>query len=488
MHQNPEKSYVTYEDFGAIGDGCHDDMEAIVACHDYANAHRLEVRASDTATYYIGGRALTAKIQTSTHWGKAHFVIDDVALENIHTSCFAAVPDTDRFSVPITKLRAGQKQLDLPYSEDLYIRVYDATHPIYIRKGLNQNAGTPQSDAFVRLADGRIIGDINWDYDTVTEAYAFYTGNAPIVIEGGIFTTIANQAPSFYNYHARNVSIRRSHVTLRDITHYVTGELDHGAPYNAFLAVHEAYDVTIENCLLTPHKTYYTASKIPGEDVPMGSYDLSLHAAIGTRLCGIRQTIDIEDNRYWGLMGSNFSKEFYMENCTVSRFDAHMGVTNGVIRDCTLGHMGVNLIGFGSFTVENTTVYASRFINFRTDYGAFFHGTLTVRNCTWIPRNCGKLPAVFFCRNEGDHDFGYPCALPEAIVLDGLTVKDSELPIDRAIYLFTPYDKPPVADRLYPYGTTKHIKANVNTESGRTVVLCKEPSLFPHLSNVKIGD
>ena len=42
-----EKRIAIYEDFGAIGDGVHDDIEAIKACHDYANANSLEVYATD---------------------------------------------------------------------------------------------------------------------------------------------------------------------------------------------------------------------------------------------------------------------------------------------------------------------------------------------------------------------------------------------------------------------------------------------------------
>ena len=34
-----EKKFVTYEEFGAIGDGIHDDICAIARCHEYANVH-----------------------------------------------------------------------------------------------------------------------------------------------------------------------------------------------------------------------------------------------------------------------------------------------------------------------------------------------------------------------------------------------------------------------------------------------------------------
>ena len=49
-----EKRYVNYEDFGAIGDGEHDDMAAIAAAHAYANANGMPVKTKEDATYYIG--------------------------------------------------------------------------------------------------------------------------------------------------------------------------------------------------------------------------------------------------------------------------------------------------------------------------------------------------------------------------------------------------------------------------------------------------
>lgn len=42
-----ENKYVTYEQFGAKGDGKTDDMPAIIAAHDYANENGLDVKAND---------------------------------------------------------------------------------------------------------------------------------------------------------------------------------------------------------------------------------------------------------------------------------------------------------------------------------------------------------------------------------------------------------------------------------------------------------
>ena len=67
------EDFVTYEKFGAVGDGVHDDLPAICEAHEYANAHGLPVKTKPDATYHLGSRALTAIIATDTDWNTSSF-------------------------------------------------------------------------------------------------------------------------------------------------------------------------------------------------------------------------------------------------------------------------------------------------------------------------------------------------------------------------------------------------------------------------------
>ena len=44
-----KQTVVTYERFGAVGDGSHDDMEAIQKAHQFAREVELPVRAREGA-------------------------------------------------------------------------------------------------------------------------------------------------------------------------------------------------------------------------------------------------------------------------------------------------------------------------------------------------------------------------------------------------------------------------------------------------------
>lgn len=467
-----KKDYLTYEEFGAIGDGKTDDMPAIVACHEEANKKKMRVKATAGAEYYIGEKNLTACIKTSTDFSTAKFIIDDRTLDNIKCSVFSVESDYEYFTPDITSLSPSQKKIDFLHTGNVYVRIFTDSHKIYIRKGLNQNAGNDPSDCFTVDNDGNILNEINWNYPTVSKIYAKCIDDEPITIEGGVFVTIANRAPSKYTYHKRNFNITRSNVTIKNLNHYIIGELDHGAPYEGFISVSESCNFLGENLLLTPHLTYRTESQIPGKDVSMGTYDLSFDGAINVNLKKIKQTIDITDGRYWGLMGSNFSKEVHLEDCVMSRFDAHCGVTNASIKNTVLGHQGLNLIGFGKFVIENSTVHSNVFINFRPDYGSFFNGELVIKNCIWAPPQ--NIPySVFGAYNTGDHNFGYKCMLPKSITVSGLKVIDKNS-TDAPIFILPNYDKAFSHGKPFEYGIPEEITiSDIKFNSSRALEICE---------------
>jgi hypothetical protein len=484
-----EKKLLTYEDFGAVGDGVTDDFDAIIACHDEANKIGAAVKAKDGATYYIGLKARTAVIRTNTDFGKAKFIVDDRGLDDIKKHIFHVVSDHDFYPITIDGFNTGTKKLSFPHEGRAFVVVKNSNQKMFIRRGVNSNGGVGARDEVIVDGDGNVMTHINWDLDEITEAYAKSIEDEPLTVKGGIFTTIANEQESFYNYHARGIRVLRSNVTLKDLTHYVTGEGTEGAPYGGFITAYEVANFTMENCIMTPHLIYYTESHIPGRKVAMGSYDISIGSVINARFIGVIQTVNIKDERYWGIFTSNFCKDVYFENCVLSRFDAHMGVTNITLKSCAFGHQCINLIGHGEAVIEGCNIYGARISDFRFDYGSIWNGNVTVRNCTLTPPPERNPVVLFTAVNSGDHDFGYKCCQPHSITIDGLKIMNGDNP-EAKFYILPDYDTNfyplPEGDtaegKPFPYEPTHKVTVkNVSFEVESELEITNRPELYDGL-------
>jgi len=467
--------YVTYEQFDAVGDGVEDDFDAICDAHAYANANNLPVKADPEATYRIVRTRAPAEIRTNTEWGGAHFIIDDsnVGVAERGNNIFRV--SSGQGSVPVTDvatLRKGQEKLDWSLGKAALVSVTDNTTIRFIREGANQNDGTAQTEVFVVDAQGNVDPrtPIVWDYGQISAMRAYPVDAETLTVSGGHFTTIANRAPSEYTYYGRGIQVTRSNVVIDGFTHAIEGELDHGAPYNGFLAVNTCAGVTVKECWFSGHKTYRTIGSA-GTGVSMGSYDISAGSAANVSFRDCKQLNDMLDPDLWGIMGSNFTKNLVYDGCELSRFDAHMGTVNATVRNSVLRTISVT--GFGTFLVENTKVINNTLIGLRGDYGSFWDGEFVIRNCVFAPSGSGA--SLISASNSGKHDFGYPCMMPQKVTIDGLVIEDGGHPF----FYFGPYIFDYFNPNLglcnpYPYAKTQEVTVkNVSAESGRCLLKSK---------------
>ncbi len=415
--------FVTYEQFGAAGDGKTDDLEAIVKTHEYANENGLSVFASETATYYIGPADKTAYIKTNTDWSTARFIIDDTSVERIGAWIFNVAPCASAINITekVSPLKADATDIGTALEKKSLVVLTDSNVKRYIRKGANQNSGSSQSDVILVDENGNISPDtpLIWDFDAITGATAYPMDTETLTIKGGRFTTIANNAPSQYTYYARGIQVRRSNTVIDGIYHDVINEGKTGAPYSAFVSLSCCAEVTVKNGTFTGRRRYETIGSA-GTSVAMGSYDIGAATAVNVSFINCKQTNDITDVNYWGIAGTNYCKNLTYDGCAFSRFDAHQGVRNATIKNSVLGHHGIKLIGTGTALIENTTVVSENFIDLRADYGSTWNGELIIRSCKFYPT--GITNYIVNAENSEDHDFGYVCYLPEKIDIDGLFV------------------------------------------------------------------
>lgn len=474
-----ENNLVNYEAFGAKGDGVTDDMPAICKAHEYANEHGLEVKTKSDATYYIGRQPLTAIIATNTDWNTTRFTIDDAAgAEDHRKSLFEIRSLLASEDLTFNTLTRDQRSTDVKPKQDCFVRVENENKRLYLRRGRNVNQGVPQQDCFILRKDGSIEGDIDWEYDTITSVEAKPIDEDTLYLRGGIITTIANrwQPEEGYQYWSRNMVISRSNTIVDGLTHYVVGETDIGSAYSGFVSARHCANITFQNCWATGHRMYSAMGRA-GKPVNVGTYDYGANNVVNFTMKNCKMN-HITDRSRWGVIGSNFCKNILLEDCYLSRMDTHMGVSGTyIIRRTTLGHMGLNAIGRGKLIVEDATLYGRALINFRSDYGSTWEGQVDIRNTKWIP-SCGEecQPHMINVANDGMHDFGYPCSMPEEITIDGLYVEDSNTPEGyEGMYYFADPDNfsdgvnefDLTGERPFPYAPCKKLQVrNLKTASG----------------------
>jgi len=476
---------VRYEDFGAKGDGVTDDVPALVKAHEHANAHRLPVRAKDGATYLIGKTLRTIVIETNTEFGKAKFVIDDSELQKAPAPVF--VVRSRLKAIDLTGVKTLQRQqlkIDVTLPSPCVVIAMNQNIKRFIRRGNNANDGSPQTDSLLVNVDGAISPStpVIWNFDEITSLKALPMDSVTLTISGGHFTTIANRAVSQDDYFGRGIAISRSNVIVDGVEHHITGEGAEGAPYSGFIGVSNCANVLIRNSIFAGHKTYKFATK-SGQMTSKGTYDLRFDRALNVTLYRCRQSNDIHDTSRWGIMGSNFCKNLTYDQCQLSRFDAHQGVTHATIRNSVIGHAGLQLTGFGTFLIENSTVKSGNFIDLRPDYGSTWTGEWIIRDCRFEPNgNMSSPPIVINGSNDGQHDFGYECQMPTRIKIDGLHVADGAAGSRSAgAFLLGNFDARWSADRKqpFPYQVTKeiHLKKIVTT-SGQPLRLSSHATMF----------
>jgi hypothetical protein len=470
---------ISYEQFGAKGDGKTDDLEAIVKAHAYANEEGLPVRANDKATYYIGGGSQTAIIETDTDFGSAKFIIDDREVQDARAFLFKVKSKLESREIDsIEKLSEGQKTLDVDLKESSLILITNSKKKQYIRKGGNQNSGSSQRDIILVNESGKVDPStpVIWNFESITEIKVIPMDKKTLKITGGVFTTWPYSKVSTV-YHARGFSIERSHVEVKGMKHLIEKVGKDGPPYRGFLSISKCANVNVRDTIFTGRKTYHKIGSA-GTRVPMGSYAISVNTAVNVKFENCSQTNDILNRKYWGIIGNNFCKNLELDNCVFSRFDAHQGVTNATVKNSEIGYMGILAIGHGRLLVENSTVKGRNFISFRPDYGSTWNGDVIIRNSKFIPLSKGKA-SVLTGRNTGDHDFGYPCYLPRNVSIENLQIHDVKNKSEVAIFgdFDSRYDsKKPGPHAFIP--TEKVTLKNVKAESKKDISLSHNPRIF----------
>ena len=506
-------SKIYYSDFGAKGDGVTDDFFAMKAAHDTANLFsRYTVCADDGKTYYIHetrlgseidgyGSVQSITIKTNVNWGNANFIIDDTDLSGFDgtgrtgKTIFNVVRDTPILTVTEKEildsvLDAGlgrdTKKIDLGLDRAVMIIPYNSSHKVYRRKGYGSFLGGNMHEVILIDKDGNVSDEtpIMFDYETLNYIEVYSLDDARLTIEGGTFTTRASHVDIVYYdengnqafhdaYINRGMSIQRSYTTVKNVKHYVTGEISLseqkqgmiGHAYSGFFSASNANEVAFENCVLTGKRCY---TKPVGGTT--GTYDFSANTVNKIVLKNCVQSnfwisVDEEGNitpatedtpgvqlsmgtsaltgkkMHWGCGGTNYCKNMEYIGSTISRFDAHSGLYNGKIIDSTVNYIA--LTGVGDMIIENSRWFAeapsynsNSLLHLRSDYGSTWEGTVTVKDVEAYVFT--SFDTYLVMHTYSNWYFGYQSCFPSLDIsnLDYYNISTREpLPAEYPVYL-----------------------------------------------------
>ena len=464
------ESYVTsikYEDYGAVGDGVTDDSDAIRKAHNAANAAGLPVEGKAGATYYIGAISQTIVIKTDTNWNGASFIFDDstirwddTKLRNIYV--FTIAPDTAGRSVSVPSalakngLSKGQTNIGMTFSEPCMIKIENSKERIYIRNGVNSTNGAYKNEMILVDKNGNVDPStpIQFDYSSITTIIVYSINEKAIRVGNATFTTIApnpkEQDPNFENnntcFFNRGLSIERSNTTVYDVEHIVENEMmtietdrngdgvidkwgadkSYGVTYNGFYSFNNAYNVTMQDCVVEGHQAYSFWQDLNGVSTrnEVGNYDITASRCVNINFIRVRQyeneaTGEVITNRfmYHGIMGTNWCRNMVLDDCYLDRFDSHQGMYNATLKNSTFG-FGILVIGGGKLYIEDVTrVSGSAFIHLRMDYSSYFNGDVEIVNC-----DMSSELAYIVEGKWQSFDCGLPNHMINSLVINGLTV------------------------------------------------------------------
>jgi hypothetical protein len=191
---------ISYEDFGAVGDGKTDDFDAIYAAHEYANERGIPVRARADAKYRIGYLEESIVIKTDTDWNGSEVIFDDT---KVHwTSKYRMVyvfnvsPARSPVCIEVPEgmtLSRGQTNVGMTFDAPAMIKIEDAGEKIYKRYGENANGGVNKNEMILVDENGNVdpTTPIQYDYSAITKITVYSIDDTPISIGNAIIKTVA---------------------------------------------------------------------------------------------------------------------------------------------------------------------------------------------------------------------------------------------------------------------------------------------------------
>lgn len=455
---------IDYETFTSKFDKASnsDNYYSIKAAHDCANKHSKQIIVSNNKTYNIYMKSDSAdpletiKVRTSTNLNNSTIYIHDesdiVKKSGMSGNIYEIINDDSRERIYaksfINNIASGQTISQFSGRGKALVTIKDNNRKVFKRSGANEasdGAGDSAYDVFRVDNDGKILDPLFWSYDSIDtsndtirkniEIYIYPISEGdPLSFKNAHFYNIVDSSDysdddiyANYGYAHRGILLKRSNSTIENIYHGFVDENHEFVSnttygYNGFFTIGTSADINLKDLEVQALKVNSNHKS---------SYDLYFNGVAGINISRVRMNEfdgenQLKDRDYWGVTGTNYSKNVVYDGCSLNRIDTHRGVYNLTVNDSVVGTYGLNQVGYGNMNVNRVKVkYTNQFIRLRDDYGSTWNGSINVNNCEIMPDNNNPvylISARITYDNDGYvHDYGYDLRIPD-VNLNGFKV------------------------------------------------------------------
>ncbi len=420
---------VNYKIFGAKGDGQNDDGPAIHSAHQLANTRDLPV-VNLSGRFRLGAMR-NIPVETGVQWGQSVFYIDES--QNTSEPVFHIRSRMDPVDIPasgsvgqaiIEQVRPGVVIIpELAGFENHLIHLYDEEDRIGFRAGNYNNRSRAREELFYVSQQGRILGDVAWEFKSTVTITAYPAEHSYLEVEGGTFF-LSGDTPELKKtgYSHNGLLITRSRTRIKNQWVGIEpGQSDISmTARSGFYYCSLAYDIRLEDIRLNPREKDREGQD---RDVPQGTYGIG-----GNRVLefSMKDVTAEGTGIHWGVFGTNMMKNVSLSRCRINRFDVHFHLWNLTMEHCAIGLKGITITGGGRLSVMDTVVTSRRFINFRQDYGAKWDGDIDIRRCRLHPPFNQTVQVLSF--QAKNFDYGYPIGMAHSIFIRDFLVDYTSVP------------------------------------------------------------
>ncbi len=346
-------SVITYEDFGAKGDGKTDDIDAIRQAHNMANKGGQTVIGTKGKTYYVTFTYDNPiQVRTNVDWKGAKFIFDSSAITYDNSGdvfeISQTVVDANVFidtndprikelnkpaenGEPVIKgIQHGDEQttkLDLGLGYAAMLTVIDSNSRTYIRWGYVDTKGGEQKEVIIVDKDGNIDPTTPFllDYEKITGIRIHKIEVESITIQNATILEPASRINLLGAYHSysHGILVSRPNVVIKNITHVIEGEILKNHP----VKVDKdglSYDVTDEGFSYSGGKILKDGKPYSGDDVKpftgpsFGFLQISNTHNVLVEDCVFQGRVHYVEGTYD--LGANTANQIVFKNCKQSNF------------------------------------------------------------------------------------------------------------------------------------------------------------------------